>query len=577
MTWLAGLALVAAVPPGGSAPVYRIVDSAGGAAFQGPQGPPFWSFGVCCTDPGVDWADYRPDNPSYSGFRLFPNGEAWAKDTLGNLRRWGFNSLGGWSDTELLGRYGGDRRLPYFDVLHLGAWFKAPWDDIFSPQADYWADYAAKQQIPKIANDPYLVGYFTDNELAWWDDTLFLHYLEMKPDAPGHRRLIQVLRRFYSDDFARFRHDWITDARSFDALKTLKLRPGGRGKQAINAWTRAMGERYYRLMRDTVRKYDPKRLILGDRYCQYYTLPIVQAAKPYVDVVSTNLGADWNDGSIGHFFLDTLHQVTGKPVIVTEFYMCAMENRSGNHNSSGGFPIVQTQAERARAFAKYVTALASLPYVVGAHWFQYYDEPAKGRGDGENYNMGLVDTAGRPYEELTQAAAALDIPGLRAHPAAPAPRPGAAVPQAPPNPFDGLRDWPRDAGFVAARSPAPLADLYVARDAENLYVGLYAMDYVDEHLYPGDRLPESERAAWRLSLGGMAKPLTVRFMGDRQPARVDDSRVECRQVPGLKFTVMLRIPLSLLGGQSRVALTSHWDSHSRGQAADWQSILVIPR
>jgi hypothetical protein len=31
------------------------------------------------------------------------------------------------------------------------------------------------------------------------------------------------------------------------------------------------------------------------------------------------------------------------------------------------------------------------PYVVGADWFQYYDEPTHGRADGENYNFGLVD------------------------------------------------------------------------------------------------------------------------------------------------------------------------------------------
>ena len=33
-----------------------------------------------------------------------------------------------------------------------------------------------------------------------------------------------------------------------------------------------------------------------------------------------------------------------------------------------------------------------LPYVVGADWFQYYDEPPHGRKlDGEDYNFGLVD------------------------------------------------------------------------------------------------------------------------------------------------------------------------------------------
>ena len=41
-----------------------------------------------------------------------------------------------------------------------------------------------------------------------------------------------------------------------------------------------------------------------------------------------------------------------------------------------------------------------MPAMVGAHWFQYMDEPATGRSDGENYNIGLVDVTDRPYEEL---------------------------------------------------------------------------------------------------------------------------------------------------------------------------------
>ncbi len=46
--------------------------------------------------------------------------------------------------------------------------------------------------------------------------------------------------------------------------------------------------------------------------------------------------------------------------------------------------------------------------VIGADWFQYYDEPKYGRNDGENYNMGLVDIYDQPYEEITLAAKILD-------------------------------------------------------------------------------------------------------------------------------------------------------------------------
>ena len=42
--------------------------------------------------------------------------------------------------------------------------------------------------------------------------------------------------------------------------------------------------------------------------------------------------------------------------------------------------------------------------IVGAHWFEYCDEATTGRGDGENYQIGLVDVCDTPYVETIQAA-----------------------------------------------------------------------------------------------------------------------------------------------------------------------------
>ena len=41
------------------------------------------------------------------------------------------------------------------------------------------------------------------------------------------------------------------------------------------------------------------------------------AAAPFVDAISSNLNADWNDGSFLRCYLDTLHEITGKPILVT--------------------------------------------------------------------------------------------------------------------------------------------------------------------------------------------------------------------------------------------------------------------
>jgi hypothetical protein len=40
---------------------------------------------------------------------------------------------------------------------------------------------------------------------------------------------------------------------------------------------------------------------------------------------------------------------------------------------------------------------------VGTHWFQYRDQATTGRGDGENYQIGLVDICDTPYPETIDA------------------------------------------------------------------------------------------------------------------------------------------------------------------------------
>ena len=55
------------------------------------------------------------------------------------------------------------------------------------------------------------------------------------------------------------------------------------------------------------------------------------------------------------------------------------------------------------AYRYYVENAAAMPAMIGAHWFQWMDEPNTGRSDGENYNIGLVDVTDQPYAELMAA------------------------------------------------------------------------------------------------------------------------------------------------------------------------------
>ena len=62
------------------------------------------------------------------------------------------------------------------------------------------------------------------------------------------------------------------------------------------------------------------------------------------------------------------------------------------------------QAGRGQAYRYFVECSAAQPWCIGAHWLTLYDQSALGRMDGENYNIGFLDTCHRLYEALADAA-----------------------------------------------------------------------------------------------------------------------------------------------------------------------------
>ena len=557
-------------------PSYRLETQENRSWLVTPAGKRLWSLGVDCVDLGESPEKWNAKNPGYSGLKIFPSARAWTLDTLRKFQNWGVNSLGAWSNPGLFAKYAPRQPLPHFECLHLASYNKAPYNDLFSPETAKAIDDAARDQISRMASDPNLVGYFTDNELGWWDGYLFSSYLKFEPQAPGRRRLQSLIRRFYRSDFSGFQKDWISPATSFESFESnpnLKLRPGGNGMRLVRSWMTEMGKYYYRMVHDTIRKYDANRLILGDRYCQFYVPEIAAASAPYVDAVSTNYGADWTNGKLARFFLDSLNTLTKKPVIVTEFYMTAMENRSGNKNSSGGFPIVATQAERSAAFERNLVELSSLPYVIGAHWFQFFDEPAAGRGDGEDYNMGLVDTKGVPYEGMIDAIRRANV--AENHAGATPFKPSLSVPRAIDAPLAGLRNWDLAKSFVPAKTRSPMGDLYISWSQDYLYLGLIAMDYVDESLYAGGKLAPEDRALWTVSING-GKPIEIRFQGEKQAVASSDASVKLSEIGGLKHQVVAAIPIPkrLVAG-SKLNLACELFTHGRADHVVWKSTLRL--
>ena len=323
-----------------------------------PEGRPFFSRGVCVVTQGIAREALDPNNPGYAAWQHYPSPSAWADATLRRLGSWRFTTIGGWSDfTEL--RQSKEQTLYLTPVLHVGSTAGIPWWDMWDPGIIDRMDAIAREKILPLRDDPRLLGYYSDNEIGWWNAALWKMTLEHAPSSSQRQRLIRLLRDTYQDDWAGLLKDFEpVKADSWTELQEggmLYLRGGSDGIRVMRRFLGLMAERYYQLVHDTIRKYDRRALILGDRYQSFYYAEVARAAVPWVDAVSTNLNASWNDGSYVRCYLDTLHQLTGKPIIVGEFYMAATENRSGNRNSKGVFPVAANQRERAADIATLAT------------------------------------------------------------------------------------------------------------------------------------------------------------------------------------------------------------------------------
>jgi hypothetical protein len=346
------------------------------------------------------------------------------------------------------------------------------------------------------------------------------------------------------------------------------------------------------LVHTIIRQYDQRALILGDRYQSFYYPEVARAAARWVDAVSSNLNAAWSDGTYLRCHLDTLHALTSKPILVSEVYMAATQNRSGNRNDQGQFPVVPTQTDRARSIRNTLVALAQTPYVVGVDWFQYSDEPKHGRHDGENFNFGLVDIYDRPYTEVTTVFAQLDPRNLRAGPGVPRPDASHGVPPAPPEPLaeftpaHALIRWDRERGFVPAATAFPVADLYVCWSAEAVYLGLYALDIVEDAYYRDRFIPKTDRAQWLVQLAG-GPSFGVRLGAGRE-AIPSDPNIRIEHLPSLNLKVRnvaaMEIPAQRLGRTSFktgdiIELDSTLTTHCQAYRVQWNGsfTLAAPR
>ena len=487
-----------------------------------PCGTQLFSIGVNVLDSGNSGA--KLDRPHYDWRRYNISLDEWIGDTKARLAQWGFNTAGSWSLPPQ------QMKLPEVIDLELGRNAKFHWFDPFRPDMARIMDEKARELTAPYRADPYRIGYFSDNEVGWWDGALLTFYSRKPADNYTKQRLVKALQGYYGGDFQRFSRDFAPgdDVHSWPELlasqETIEIRPGGAGAKFVARWTFIVARHYYALAAHAIHQTDPGALYLGDRLPIYYDPAAIRAEAPYVDVIATNYNVDSPEGWVAPYYFDGLRQLTGgKPVLISEWFYAAHENRTGNRNN-GHLMTVDTQVERAAGASVAAKNFAAIPEVLGLHWFQYYDYPVGGRADSEDYNFGLVDIENRPYEELTASLAEANRALPAIHRAAVAmPRQDRAhivIPKAMIDPdHASLIDWPKPESLlprmIAAKGDVDFGEAYLAWSDQGIDLAAIGQDYYDIGVldYDGEfPLSEAYRIELDLDAGTGPKRFTLFFI-----------------------------------------------------------------
>ncbi|HNT33780.1 MAG TPA: beta-galactosidase, partial [bacterium] len=387
-----------------------------------PKGNGFFMVGTDHCNYRVHWCEklgYAPYHEFVS--EKYPSEEAWADNAVKRLLKWNFNSLGannspstrykGLAYTEFLGV--GQGFVNHDDICPRTTWTGFP--NVFNPRFREFCRKQASQRCAPLMTDPWLLGYFIDNELEWFGkshkpwglcDEVF-----KKPSDHTAKRAFAGFVQERHKDIESFNKAWGTTLTSFDAILDVTSPIDTMtelGLQDKKDFVRLIAEKYFEITTTSIREYDPNHLILGTRFAGQNP-SIWDIAGKYCDVVSVNcyrtLDLETEEFTDG-FPEDLLqwYEQCKKPLMITEWSYPALD--AGLPCKYGAGQRVDTQAQRAKAYSIFQRKVFSLPFMVGSMFFMWVDEPALGIASTfpEDSNYGLVNERDEEYPELTQTA-----------------------------------------------------------------------------------------------------------------------------------------------------------------------------
>ncbi len=386
--------------------------------FVDPEGQPFVSTGINHVEPqlilgphnlSANYDKYGADLTHWH--RVFnPEGSAakkWIEEVKAHFDAWGVNTFAYHTSVPLSMVKDTHYFMPRIRSASLEAYnpmkqFLDPFTDDFAQRVDD----AVRRNVELFGDEPNLLGYaYTDVPQFGIGRRGYNSWVQalQRQDAgtPGKQVWIDVLKKHYGTPeeackvYPYSTYSW-TGLAEFKEWKSYGANNEKQLRDETEFLLRII-EKWYQLHHDSVRRYDPHHLILGDK-CGWRTMreawPIIGK---YVDVITIQWYATYDEQ---RELLAYIHEVTGKPILLGDSSFSVVKP----YQDEAKGVLVESQDAVGDAYFEYMRDVMSVPYIVGWHFCGYMEgqRGMQSPDTHEDKQNGFLDPFGRPFEYTLQ-------------------------------------------------------------------------------------------------------------------------------------------------------------------------------
>ena len=266
---------------------------------------------------------------------------------------------------------------------------------VFDPALETYVEASVQKRVAEYEGRTDIIGYISDNEVLM-SDNMLQNYLSLDYTEPVFMYSYVAAWTWYKNMTGE-ENPAIEDIDKYCE------------KLGVDLWDLFKGfvyDRYYKVCAETLDKYDPNRMYMGNRYLvgggkwEW----IMRFTGYWCDIMCINYYHVWEiptsrDTKEGTPTLDQLGAWLGIPFVVTEFYSKGNDSFDANgvpmNNNGGAGWVVATQRERGYFYQNFCLKLLQCKHNVGWFQFQFVDnDPTDLIGSpaaAQSANKGLVD------------------------------------------------------------------------------------------------------------------------------------------------------------------------------------------